>query len=137
MPHQCVHCGKIYPIANKALIEGCDSCGGHFFFYIREEQIEMAKQQTTEIPQEEKKQVERDIREMAGIKEEDVPVILDFESVKVIAPGKFQIDLVNLFKRDAPLVYQLEEGKYIIDLSYALIKDKEERNKEEQKENKG
>ena len=132
MPHQCVHCGKIYPLASKALIEGCDSCGGHFFFYIREEHLEKAKQQVAEIPQLEKEKVEREIRDMAGIKEDDVPVILDFESVKVLESGKYEIDLVNLFKKNSPLIYQLEEGKYIIDLSYTLMKDKQE--KEEEKE---
>lgn len=133
MPHQCVHCGKIYPIASKALLEGCDDCGGHFFFYIKEGQVEKAKQHTQEIPQEEKKQIEQDIREMAGITEEDIPVILDFESVRVSAPGKYEIDIVNLFQKDRPLVYQLEEGKYIIDLTSTINKDRKfnEFNKED------
>ena len=68
----------------------------------------------------EKKQVEKDIREIAGITQEDAPVILDIESVRVTGAGKFEIDLANLFKRDRPLVYKLEEGKYIIDLSPTL-----------------
>lgn len=124
MPHQCVHCGKIYPVASKALLEGCDDCGGHFFFYIREGQVEKAKEQTKEIPQEEKHQIEKDIREMSGIKEDDIPVILDFESVKAIGQGKYEIDIVNLFQKDRPLVYQLEEGKYIIDLTSTINKTK-------------
>ena len=123
MPHQCVHCGKIYPIASKELIEGCSSCGGHFFFYIREEQLEKLKEQPIEIPAEEKKQIEKDVREMAGIEEEDVPVILDLESIRTIAPGKFEIDIVNLFNKKRPLIYKLEEGKYIIDLATTLEKD--------------
>ena len=45
----------------------------------------------------EKKQIEKDIREMAGIIDEETPVILDLESVRVTAPGKYEIDLVNLF----------------------------------------
>ena len=123
MPHQCVHCGKIYPIASKELIEGCSSCGGHFFFYIREEQLDKLKEQPIEIPAEEKKQIEKDVREMAGIEEEDVPVILDLESIRTIAPGKFEIDIVNLFNKKRPLIYKLEEGKYIIDLASTLEKD--------------
>ena len=67
----------------------------------------------------EKKQVEKDIREMIGIKEEE-PVILDLESVKVIKPGKFVLDVVNLFSKKRPLIYKLEEGKYIIDLASTL-----------------
>ena len=54
---------------------------------------------------------------MAGITDEKAPVILDLESVRVLKEGKFEIDIVNLFKKGRPLVYKLEEGKYIIDLS--------------------
>jgi hypothetical protein len=123
VPHQCVHCGKIYPVASKELIEGCSSCGGHFFFYIREEQLDRIKEQPIEIPQEQKKQIEHDVREMAGIEEEDVPVILDLESIRAVSPGKFEIDIVNLFNKKRPLIYKLEEGKYIIDIASTLEKD--------------
>ena len=133
MPHQCVRCSRIIPQANKELIEGCASCGGRFFFYIREEQLEKIKENPIEIPEGDKKQVEKDVREMAGITDEKAPVILDIESVRVTGSGKFEIDLVNLFRKDRPLIYKLEEGKYIIDLASSLnskglkaIKDFEE-----------
>lgn len=119
-PHQCVHCSKIYPAGSKELLEGCSSCGGHFFFYIRDAQLEKMKENPIEIPQEEKKSIEKDIREIAGITDTNAPVILDFESVRVIGSGKFEIDVVNLFRRDRPLIYKLEEGKYIIDLATTM-----------------
>jgi len=122
MPHQCVHCGKIYPPGSKELLEGCTECGSHFFFYIRDEQLKKIKEHPIEIRQEDKKQVEKDIREMAGITNETAPVILDIESVRVTGAGKFEIDLVNLFNKNRPLIYKLEEGKYIIDLSTTLDK---------------
>ena len=120
MPHQCVHCGKIYPAGSKELLTGCSKCGSHFFFYLRDEQLEKIKKHPLEIPKKDKKQIEKDIREMVGVREEDTPVILDIESVRVIGPGKFEIDLVNLFRKDRPLIYKLEEGKYIIDLASTL-----------------
>lgn len=122
MPHQCVHCGEIYPAGSKELLEGCKKCRSHFFFYIKEEMVEKLRQKIIEIPQMDKKQVEEDIREMVGITDEDVPVILDIESVRVIGSGKFEIDLIKLFKKGRPLVYKLEEGKYIIDLASTLKK---------------
>lgn len=117
MPHQCVHCGEFYPVGSKELLEGCRKCRGHFFFYIRDGQLKKIKENPIEIPKEEKKQIEKDIRDMAGIIDEEVPVILDIESVRVTGGGKFEIDLVNLFSKKRPLIYKLEEGKYIIDLS--------------------
>ena len=123
MPHQCVHCKRIIEMGSKELLEGCADCGNHFFFYIRDEQVEKIKENPIEIPQEEKKQVEKDIREMAGITEEHAPVILDIESVRATGEGKFEIDLPNLFRKDRPLIYKLEEGKYIIDLATTLDRD--------------
>jgi predicted nucleic acid-binding Zn-ribbon protein len=137
MPHQCVHCGKLYPAGSKELLEGCSNCGGHFFFYIRDEAMQEAKENPIEIPPEEKKNVEREIREMAGITKEDIPVILDIESVRVTGSGKFEIDIVNLFNKKRPLIYKVEEGKYIIDLASTLnqnMKDlKEIKNPDEKK----
>ena len=121
MPHQCVHCGKLYENAANELLVGC-SCGSHFFFFIKQEQLEQLKREELmpiQLEPEEKIQIEQDVREMIGIKEEE-PVILDFESVRVTKPGKFQIDLINLFNKKRPLIYKLEEGKYIIDLAASL-----------------
>ena len=64
----------------------------------------------------EKKQIEEDVREIAGLEDEEVPVFLDFESIKIVKPGKYLLDISNLFSRSKPLVYKLEDGKYIIDL---------------------
>ncbi|OGJ16709.1 hypothetical protein A3K74_00645 [Candidatus Pacearchaeota archaeon RBG_13_33_26] len=128
MPHQCVHCGRFYPAGSKELLEGCE-CGSHFFFYVKEEQLKEIKENPIEIPVEDKKQVEREIREMAGIIEDGTPVILDVESVRVTGAGKFEIDLVNVFNKKRPLIYKIEEGKYIIDLASTLqqnVKDLKE-----------
>ena len=121
--HQCVHCKRIIPIGSKELLEGCEDCEGHFFFYIKDEQLERIKEEPIEIPDSDKKIIEKDIREMAGIVDEETPVILDLESVRAIGSGKFEIDLVNLFNKKRPLIYKLEEGKYIIDLASTLGKD--------------
>ena len=120
MPHQCVKCSKIIPIGSKEILEGCGNCGGRFFFYIKDEQLKRIKENPLEIPKEEKKTIEQDIREIAGIVDEETPVILDLESVRVTGKGKFEIDIVNLFNKDRPLIYKLEEGKYIIDLASTL-----------------
>ncbi len=120
MPHQCVHCKRIMPSGSKEILEGCKDCKSRFFFYIKDEQLEQIKKEPLNIPKEDQKQVEKDIREMAGITQDDIPVILDIESVRVTGSGKFEIDLANLFNKNRPIVYKLEEGKYIIDLATTL-----------------
>ena len=124
MPHQCTKCGKVYPDASNELLIGC-ICGSKFFYYIRQEKFEQLQNEKDQILEElnkaDKEQIEKDIRELTGLdKKPDEPVILDLESVRVIRPGKFEIDIVNLFSKNRPLIYKLEEGKYIIDLTSTL-----------------
>ena len=126
MAHQCVHCGKIYAAGSKEILDGCGDCGGKFFFYIRDDQLEKLKKKIIEIPEEDKETIEKDVREIAGIIDEEMPVILDLESVRITGSGKFEIDIVRLFKKNTPLIYRLEEGKYIIDLASTLSKSLKE-----------
>ena len=120
MPHQCVRCSRIIPVGSKEILEGCAECKSHFFFYIREDQLESIRNKIIEIPEKEKKKVEEDIREIVGITDEQIPVILDVESIRVMGEGKFELDLAKIFRKDRPLIYKLEEGKYIIDLASTL-----------------
>ena len=113
MPHQCVRCAKIYPSGCKELLTGCE-CGGRFFFFVKEEFIETAKEITKSLSIEEKQQMEQDILELVGDTQEH-PIVLDFESIRMSEPGKYEIDLIDLFKGN-PLVIKLEEGKYVIDI---------------------
>jgi uncharacterized protein len=133
MPHQCTHCGEVYPDAAPELLAGC-KCGAKFFYYIRQDRLDELNrinnqeiQDTIEVlDKADKTQIENDIREITGLVDEpDKPVILDLESVRVLGPGRFEIDIVNLFSKKRPIIYKLEEGKYIIDLSstYKISQD--------------
>ena len=119
MAYKCVHCSEVYGDNSSEVLSGCGKCKGKFFFYIKEEklrQIAQHKIMEAQLDPEEKKQMEEDIREIAGIENEDSPVFLDFESVSVLKPGKYMIDVTKLFSKDKPRVYKLEDGKYIVDL---------------------
>ena len=119
MPHQCVHCSKIIPVGSKEILEGCSSCGGKFFFYIRDEQVlKMKESKETPIPEfdsVDKKKVEEDVRSILKIEDDTKPVILDLENIRVLKPGQFEIDIVSLINRQ-PVVFKLQEGKYLIDI---------------------
>lgn len=137
MAHQCVHCKAMYPAGSRVLLDGCEKCKSRFFFYIRDELAEKIKQgelelNPIEVPQHERKKIESDIREIVGIADIDIPVVLDIESVRAVGQGKFEIDLTNLFDKKKPIIFKLEEGKYMIDLATTLQKGKE--NKEDQEE---
>lgn len=128
MPHQCVRCSKLYQDASSELIKGCSDCGGRFFFFISDKAYEKRKEVLPELTKEERKQVEEDVEEIVGTKlDKDKPIILDIESINISKPGKYELDLVDLF-RGKPLVYKLEEGKYIIDLASTFESSSDKKN---------
>lgn len=73
-------------------------------------------EQTQQLSPSERKQMEEDVREIVGEQDVDKPVFLDFESISIIKPGKYLLDLTKLFAMNKPRVYKLEDGKYIVDL---------------------
>ncbi len=120
MPHQCVRCNARYEDGDEVILKGCN-CGARFFFYIKKKHIEEGKQLINNLTIEDKEHIEKDIAEILHIKKEDPdkPVVLDIEAIRVMKPGKYELDLVHLFKKD-PLIVKLDEGKYMIDLGQAF-----------------
>ncbi|MEA3399311.1 MAG: Zn-ribbon containing protein [Patescibacteria group bacterium] len=120
MPHQCVACGKFIDGGSKEILEGCDDCGGKLFFFIKKSRLEKLQKeepQLFDLSDDDKKQIEEDVYDILGSDiDSSKPVILDIESIKIVKPGTYELDLVNLFKKREPLIYKLEDGKYIIDL---------------------
>lgn len=117
MPHQCVRCNTFYEDGAQELLKGCN-CGGRLFFFIRKEKLEDMKKITEEanLTSKDKEQIEQDVFDLVGSEiDRDQPVILDLEAIRVMRPGKYELDLVHLFKGD-PLVFKIEDGKYMIDL---------------------
>jgi len=117
MPHQCVQCNTFFDDGSREILSGCSSCGGKFFFFVKKTQVEDAKRRANALSSEQKEQIERDVLDLIGDEfDRDRPVVLDIESINILGPGKYELDLVNLFTDRQPLIYKLEDGKYIIDI---------------------
>lgn len=130
MPHQCVRCNAFYEDGNEAVLKGC-ACGAKLFFFIRKEKLEKLKAAAVEAPPqsvEERTQIEKDVLDVLGMQEPDEPVVLDLESVRVLKPGKYELDLVQLFKGE-PLIFKLADGKYIIDIAETFRRLKKDKKK--------
>ena len=121
MPNKCTQCGAIHPDDAPYLLEGCNECGSRFFFYVREEALKQIDKEVEKITKQEMKEIEEDVREIAGT--EDDTIILDLEAIRVVKPGKYRIDVVNLFNQK-PLVIRTGEGKYKLDLSTLMSRRK-------------
>jgi len=123
MPHQCVKCGKVYEDGTKVILQGCTACSGKMFFYIKKEALEKKRKVVEDLSSKEKEQIEKDVYEIIGENiDKDKPIVLDIESINILKPGKYELDLVNLFKKKQPLIYKLEDGKYMIDLMETFSK---------------
>ena len=105
----------MYEDGSEVILKGC-KCGSRFFFFVNKAKMEKMKKLTVNLDEEERKQIEVDVKDMVGEILDDKPVILDLENVRVLKPGQYEISLIDIFK-GKPLVYKLEEGKYVIDLA--------------------
>jgi len=123
MPHQCVRCNVFYEDGAQELLNGC-GCGGRLFFFIKKEKLEDMKKfaEHSKLSDKDKEQIEQDVFDLVGSEiDKDQPVILDLEAIRVMKPGKYELDLVHLFKNE-PLIFKLDDGKYMIDLVQSFEK---------------
>jgi uncharacterized protein len=134
MPHQCVRCNTFYDDGSIEILHGC-KCGAKLFFYIKKDKLEQLKNVSINLTETEKKQIEKDVFDLVGSElDEEKPVVLDIESIRVTKPGKYELDLVQLFKKE-PIIVKVGEGKYMIDLPASIknIKEAKEELEEEKK----
>ena len=124
MPNKCTYCGKIHPDDATYLMTGCDKCGCKFFFYIREENLARAQEDMERFSKAEISEIESDVREILPEIAREETVVLDIEAIRIVSPGKYEIDVTNLFNQ-RPIVIKVGAGKYEIDLSTIMQKWKD------------
>lgn len=125
MPNKCTKCGKIHPDDATYLMNGCNECGSKFFFYIRQEAVEKAEKELKELKPKEIDEIEQDIRDIIPRDvDKDETVVLDLEAIRVIKPGKYRIDVSNLFTQ-RPIVIRVGPGRYELDLTTLMTKFRE------------
>lgn len=106
MPHRCTKCGKLYADGDMRLLQGCE-CGNNKFIYV-------PKEKRTEDVEVQAEQVKKEF-ERFGI-----------ESVRIIAPGQYEINLEKLFEREEIIIAIQEDGRYVIHLPSLLKKKKKD-----------
>ncbi len=122
MPNKCTGCGKVHADDAPYLLKGCDKCGSKFFFYVRGESLKRAEKDINKLSKGDMKEIEDDIRFIIpeGRSKEET-VVLDVEAIRVIRPGKYKIDVTNLFLQ-RPIVIRVGSGRYELDLSTLLTR---------------
>ncbi len=117
MPHKCTQCGREFEDGSTKILKGCPSCGGKKFLYIREAERhdDVLKEKTIdEIAQEtgeEVLEVKPDLRKM-----EEIEVFERIESIRILGPGSYELNIDKLARSDEVVVGLEKEGKYVVDI---------------------
>lgn len=121
MPNKCVKCGKLHADEAEYLLNGCDACGSRFFFYVRKESLAKVEKAVEKLTEKEVQEIEQDVRDILPKEyKKDETVVLDIEAIRVVKPGKYEIDVTNLFNQK-PVVIKIGVGKYKLDLTTLMV----------------
>lgn len=99
--HKCLKCGKKFEKITEEMLGGCPECGGNLFLYVREgeESIKAA-----------------DLVDRIKI-EEKVPLECEkIESLRILSPGVYELNLDALLERKEIVMGIKENGSYAIHL---------------------
>jgi uncharacterized protein len=130
MPHKCVQCGRDYKDASPVILRGCESCGGRKFLYVGENDRNrdvLLEQSAEALAKEAPDHVLVVSTEQEG-KTESLDRV---ESIRIIAPGTYELNIEKLANSDERVVGIGTEGNYLLDL-HSMIKpgkDKKSRKK--------
>lgn len=116
MPHQCLGCETVYDNTSDVILKGCPNCGKKLFLYIKETPI---KKEEIELSKIQKDLILKEVESLTGSTIDlESPIILKLENIRVLSPGKYEIDINQLMKKEKPLIYKVQDGTYVIDLNY-------------------
>lgn len=143
MPHRCLGCGKHFEDGSKKILEGCPECKGETFLFIQEEvekkfenpeevdleKIKKQKRKKQKQQKEKGKQKELEKKQKKDKKQEqDKNTVYkklgeQFEGVKIIEPGSYELNLTKLYERDEKIIALEEDGRYRVVFPESWIGD--------------
>ncbi len=125
MPHKCTRCGREFEDGSTKILKGCPSCGGKKFLYVREAQRhdDVLKEKSIEEIAEDTGQ---EILEVERAPSRGVEVFDRIESIRILGPGSYELNIEKLAKTDEVVVRLDREGKYMVDILSMARKKKEE-----------
>ena len=141
MPHKCTRCESVFRDGAAIILNGCPKCGWNKFFYVRDETSVPAPLEKTEtpagsLPPAASKFI-KEIDELMGktspaqpeLKKEKEETKSEeigerVESVRILSPGSYELNLDSIMKRDEIVMALKEDGTYIVHLPSVFQKKK-------------
>lgn len=128
MPHECVKCGKLYPDSSPEVLEGCENCGGRKFIYVATGR--KRRKIPEKVPAAEPQPEQRE--KPAGVQDRRRDIYSGLESIRIVSPGTYELNIEKLAQSDERVVGFSNEGSYGVDL-LSMMKSKKKREKKEKK----
>lgn len=135
MPHKCTRCEKIFEDGAEVILSGCPNCGWNKFLYVKdmEPETDIEDAVAEELPEKEEKEVTdpadqfiKEIDDIIGIEHQEREVVEEegerVESVRILGPGSYELNLNSLLERDEIVMAIKQDGTYAVDLSSAFRK---------------
>ena len=116
MPHKCTQCGREFKDGSTKILKGCPSCGGKKFLYGRE-----AGRHDDVLEEKSIEEIARDTGEdvlevREDRKREEIEVFERIESIRILAPGSYELNIEKLARSDEVVVGLEKEGRYMVDI---------------------
>ncbi len=140
MPHKCTRCESIFKDGAAIILNGCPKCGWNKFLYVKDESGATAPVENASagsIPPAASKFI-KEVDDLLGnktaplqpevkeTKTETKPEEIGsrVESVRILSPGQYELNLDSILKRDEIVMALKEDGSYIVHLPSVFQKKK-------------
>ena len=131
MPHKCTKCGREYKDGSTEILKGCESCGNKKFLYVKQAELNkdvLEEKSIDEIADE----TRQEILEVSVPKKKEVEMYDRVETIRIVSPGSYELNLEKMAQTDERIVSVGKEGSYIIDLM-SMAKDEPKKKKHRKK----
>jgi len=109
--HKCLKCGTKFERITEAMLKGCPECGGKLFLYLKDGEDISTAELVDRIEIEEREPLEGE----------------RIESLRILSPGVYELNLDKLLERKEIVLRMKENGTYVLPLPSLFRKKKQKR----------
>jgi len=149
MPHECVSCGNVLDDGSDAVLEACPDCGDTTFSYVKEvddtaptdepttqEYVDSTAENGEGEPEDEdiveaESSYDRAFGGKLGADAEETgpdtrpeearrELMDQFETIRIVEPGSYELNLMNLYEEEEKIIALQEDGRYQVSFGSSI-----------------